>query len=206
MRSSTGSSTSMSSTAPGVEVSTPREDLATLATPSVPLAGSPVFYAALLLCASYWRPRIFLRRFRPGKPLVRPVLLSPLLCKLVISQERFLWKALDGPKDQHAMIEGNCRTAAAAAYETRSRAVWHYMIDTLDPLAQQTHIGRDNLYYHARLVGRAIPSISPLGSIPCSPNRASWTISTLTPMEIAEVLARFSLATLTIAALMDSMD
>ncbi|KAL4995181.1 hypothetical protein BDV10DRAFT_203214 [Aspergillus recurvatus] len=144
------------------------------------------------------------------RTLLRPVLLSPLLCRLVVSQERFLWKALGVPKNQLAMIEDDYRTTAATTCETRSRAVWHYMIDTLDPVAQQTHIGRDNPYYYVCLAGQFSQTchseyLSTRAHSMLSQPGALDSIHIHTD-EIAEVLARFSPATLTIAVLMDSMD
>jgi betaine lipid synthase len=71
---------------------------------------------------------------------IRPMLMSKLVCKLVVSQESFLWTALGVPKNQLAMIEADhaaseavCGSAPTAT-NTRSHAIWHYMVNTLDPL------------------------------------------------------------------------
>ena len=143
--------------------------------------------------------------------LLRPNLLSSLLCKLVVSQESFLWKALGVPKNQLAMIEADHRARAISRGQGgRSQAVWRYMIDTLDPVAQQTHIAKDNPYYHVCLAGQF--------SRTCHPEYLSAKSHALLSQpgaldnlrihtdEIAEVLTRLTPASLTVAVLMDSMD
>lgn len=143
--------------------------------------------------------------------LLRPALLSPLLCKLVVSQESFLWNALGVPKNQLAMIEADHRaTSTSRGGSGRSQAVWRYMIDTLDPVARQTHIAEDNPYYYVCLAGQF--------SKTCHPEYLSAQSHALLSQpgaldnlrlhtdEIAEVLTRMAPASLTIAVLMDSMD
>lgn len=146
------------------------------------------------------------------KALLRPALLSPLLCKLVVSQQSFLWKALGVPKNQLAMIEADhsARSRANSRGQGRSQAVWRYMVDTLDPVAQQTHIASDNPYYYVCLAGQF--------SQTCHPEYLSAEAHALLSQpsaldnlhlhtdEVAEVLTRITPASLTIAVVMDSMD
>lgn len=149
---------------------------------------------------------------RQDHALLRPALLSPLLCKLVVSQESFLWKALGVPKNQLAMIEADhsARARANSRGQGRWQAVWRYMVDTLDPVAQQTHIANDNPYYYVCLAGQF--------SETCHPEYLSAEAHALLSQpsaldnlhlhtdEIAEVLRRITPASLTVAVLMDSMD
>ncbi|KAL4909694.1 hypothetical protein BDW74DRAFT_186212 [Aspergillus multicolor] len=142
--------------------------------------------------------------------LIRPALLSPLLCKLVISQKAFLWTALGVPKNQLAMIESDYKSAVGASCNSRSRAIWRYMVATVDPVAQQTHIGSDNPYYHVSLTGKY--------SRTCHPEYLSAEAHAMLSQpgaldnvriqtdEVSEVLTRFPPAMLTVAVLMDSMD
>ncbi len=93
---------------------------------------------------------------------IRPALLSKTVCRLVVSQERFLWAALGVPKNQLAMIESDHAESEAvlsgSVKKSRSRAVWNYMVDTLDPVAEETHIATNNPYYHVCMTGRFSPS------------------------------------------------
>ncbi|RDW90008.1 class I SAM-dependent methyltransferase [Aspergillus mulundensis] len=142
--------------------------------------------------------------------LIRPALLSPLLCKLVVSQKKFLWKALGVPKNQLAMIESDYKAAAGASCNIRSRAIWHYMVDTVDPVAQQTHIGSDNPYYYVCLAGKYSRTCHPeyLSSEAHAMLSQSGALDNLHihTDEVTKVLSRFSPDTLTVAVLMDSMD
>lgn len=85
---------------------------------------------------------------------IRPALLSKLVCKLVVSQESFLWAALGVPKNQLAMIESEAVSGPNPTdRKTRSHAIWKYMVDTFDPVADQTHIGADNPSYQVCMTG-----------------------------------------------------
>ncbi|KAL4959041.1 class I SAM-dependent methyltransferase [Aspergillus stella-maris] len=142
--------------------------------------------------------------------LIRPALLSPLLCKLVISQRAFLWKALGVPTNQLAMIESDYKASAGAHCNSRSQAIWRYMVETVDPVAQQTHIGSDNPYYHVSLAGKY--------SRTCHPEYLSAKAHAMLSQpgaldnlqihteEVSEVLTRFAPSTVTVSVLMDSMD
>ncbi|KAL2754973.1 hypothetical protein ACRALDRAFT_1034714 [Sodiomyces alcalophilus JCM 7366] len=134
---------------------------------------------------------------------IRPALLSKLLCNVVVSQESFLWSALGVPKNQLAMIEADHAQSAAvtgpnpAAKNTRSHAILRYMIDTLDPVAEETHIAADNPYYHTTSPRRAHARLSRPGALD------GLRIHT---DELEEVIARLTPGTLTVAVIMDSMD
>ena len=147
---------------------------------------------------------------------IRPALLSPLVSNIVVSSEAFLWAALGVPKNQLAMIEADHATSQAVrgpaptAKNTRAHAIWHYMVNTLDPVIETTHIGTDNPYYHVCLTGAFSPS--------CHPDYLSREAHARLSQpgaldglrihtdEIDEVIARISPGTLTVAVVMDSMD
>ncbi|KAK8061477.1 hypothetical protein PG994_007843 [Apiospora phragmitis] len=91
---------------------------------------------------------------------IRPALLSRLVSRFVVSQESFLWTALGVPKNQLAVIEADHAVSDVVAgpkptaKNTRSHAIWHFMVDTLDPMVESTHIPGDNPYYLVCLDGQ----------------------------------------------------
>ncbi|OIW22276.1 S-adenosyl-L-methionine-dependent methyltransferase [Coniochaeta ligniaria NRRL 30616] len=145
---------------------------------------------------------------------LRPALLSRLVSSCIISSESFLWAALGVPKNQLAMIEADHAAgpavAAGAAKATRAHAVWRYMVDTLDPVAEHTHIAADNPYYRVCLSGsfsrRCHPDyLSPQTHRSLSRPGAFDGLRIHTD-EIEHVISRFQPGTLTVAVVMDSMD
>jgi betaine lipid synthase len=145
---------------------------------------------------------------------IRPALFNRLVNNLIINSETFLWTALGVPKNQLAMIESNhalnVKTSAVKAKNTRSHAVWHYMVDTLDPVVETTHLATDNPYYYVTLAGQfsrqcALDYLSPEAHARLSQPGAFDGLRIHTD-EIDEVIARISPGTLTAAIVMDSMD
>ncbi|KAI1209209.1 uncharacterized protein F4807DRAFT_100762 [Annulohypoxylon truncatum] len=147
---------------------------------------------------------------------VRPALLSRLVSKFVVSQEAFLWTALGVPKNQLAIIEEDHAVSDAVcgpearAKNTRSHAIWEYMVNTLDPMVESTHIAADNPYYLVCLDGKFSRSchpdyLSPQAHAKLSRPGAFEGLRIHTD-EIDEVLARIAPGTLTVAVVMDSMD
>ncbi|KAK8214366.1 hypothetical protein IWZ01DRAFT_238092 [Phyllosticta capitalensis] len=160
---------------------------------------------------------------------IRKVLLSRLLSWTVISNEKWLWKALGVPPNQRNLIEqdfnklnGNEHPAAAADNKplkddhsipsgVRSgHAIWEYAVNTLDPLVHNTLLSSDNHYYLLTLLGhythRSHPAyLTPKAHIKLSKPDAFDGLRIHTD-ELNEVFARMSPATLTIAVVMDSMD
>ncbi|KAK3934060.1 hypothetical protein QBC46DRAFT_90500 [Diplogelasinospora grovesii] len=147
---------------------------------------------------------------------IRPALLSPLVCNLVVSSEAFLWKALGVPKNQLAMIENDhanyCKNTPGAnkGQDTRAHAIWHYMVNTLDPVVEQTHISADNPYYLICLEGKFsrkchMDYLSQKAHERLSRPGAFDGLRIHTD-EIDEVIARIMPGTLTVAVVMDSMD
>ncbi|KAI1872037.1 uncharacterized protein JN550_004240 [Neoarthrinium moseri] len=147
---------------------------------------------------------------------IRPALLSRLVSKFVVSQESFLWTALGVPKNQLAILEEDHATSDAVcganptAKNTRSHAIWEYMVNTLDPVVETTHIAADNPYYLVCLEGkftrRCHPDyLSPQAHARLSRSNAFDGLRIHTD-EIDEVIARITPGTLTVAVVMDSMD
>ncbi|KAI7786743.1 3-amino-3-carboxypropyl transferase [Diaporthe eres] len=144
---------------------------------------------------------------------IRPIMLSMLVNRLVVSQESFLWAALGVPKNQLAMIEADhaslCREHKGAQ-NTRSQAVWNYMVNTLDPMVENTHIAADNPYYHVCLAGQFSRKCHPEYLAPQAHARLSrpgaFDGLRIHTDEIDEVIARITPGTLTVAVVMDSMD
>jgi betaine lipid synthase len=144
---------------------------------------------------------------------IRPVMLSSLVNRLVVSQESFLWTALGVPRNQLAMIEADhaslCREHESAQ-NTRSQAVWRYMVNTLDPMVENTHIAADNPYYHVCLAGQFSRKCHPEYLSPQAHARlarpGAFDGLRIHTDEIDEVIARITPGTLTVAVVMDSMD
>ncbi|KAI8961981.1 hypothetical protein F5Y11DRAFT_205890 [Daldinia sp. FL1419] len=147
---------------------------------------------------------------------IRPALLSRLVSKFVVSQESFLWTALGVPKNQLAIIEEDHAVSDAVcgpnarAKNTRSHAIWEYMVNTLDPMVEKTHVAADNPYYLVCLDGKFSRNCHPDYLSPQAHARLSrpgaFDGLRIHTDEIDEVLARIAPGTLTVAVVMDSMD
>ncbi|TPX17034.1 uncharacterized protein E0L32_012311 [Thyridium curvatum] len=147
---------------------------------------------------------------------IRPALLSRIVSGFVVSQESFLWAALGVPKHQLAMIEADHAKSEAVcgpnptAKNTRSHAIWHYMVNTLDPVVEETHVAADNPYYYVCLAGKFSRQchpdyLSPRAHAKLSRPGALDGLRIHTD-EIDEVIARLQPGSLTAAVVMDSMD
>lgn len=147
---------------------------------------------------------------------IRPALLSKLVCNLVVAQESFLWQALGVPKNQLAMIENDhaesdlVKGPKPQAKNTRSHAIWHYMVNTLDPVAEETFLAEDNPYYYVCLDGKFSPKCHPhyLERDTHAKLSRPGALDGLRihTDELEEVIARIMPGTLTVAVVMDSMD
>jgi betaine lipid synthase len=147
---------------------------------------------------------------------VRPVLLSRLVSKFIVSQEPFLWTALGVPRNQLAMLEADHAISDAVcgsnptAKKSRSHAIWEYMVNTLDPMVESTHIAADNPYYLVCLDGKFSRKCHPDYLSPRAHARLSRPDGLdnlrIHTDEIDEVLADIAPGTLTVAVVMDSMD
>ncbi|KAA8575153.1 hypothetical protein EYC84_004358 [Monilinia fructicola] len=163
---------------------------------------------------------------------IRPVIMSRLFSHLVVSQESFLWKALGVPRHQLRMLEADYMAEARAKAKVagdsdadadaplgydeaelrgcKGRAVWEYMVRTLDPVIETSLIGQENPYYLVCLQGRYTRTCHPeylgAGAHRKLGRRGAFDGLRIHTDEMDEVVRRMAPGTLTIAVLMDSMD
>ncbi|KAL1953190.1 hypothetical protein VTO42DRAFT_3396 [Malbranchea cinnamomea] len=146
---------------------------------------------------------------------IRRVLLSKPLHWAIVSTEWFSWKAAGVPPAQRNMIisdylKRNDFDGLGSARDVSGRAVWEYVVNTLDPVVNDTLISDDNYFYFLCLQGRYSRRCHPAYLSP----KAHVKLSTpgvfdglrIHTDEINEVIARIAPGTLTIAVIMDSMD
>lgn len=146
---------------------------------------------------------------------VRPVMLSKLLSSTIIGNEKFLWKALGVPVNQRNLIlqdyykreqeKGNNITSGHSGH-----AMWEYVINTLDPIVEESLLSNDNYFYLLCLLRKYTKESCP-GWLHPDNYKKLTTPGTFNGVrmhtdEIQEVLARLKPGTLTVAVVMDSMD
>lgn len=90
---------------------------------------------------------------------LRPVVLSRWLSRFVVANEQFLWRALGVPPNQRDMIYEDALAAAAARGSafTPKDAMWQYVVDTLDPIVENTLLRDSNYFYRLCLMGKYTP-------------------------------------------------
>ena len=153
---------------------------------------------------------------------IRRVLLSRVLSWTIVGNERWLWKALGVPPAQREMIEQDyLRSSGTTTDENEilptaqrgirsGRAIWEYMVNTLDPIVNTTLVSDDNHYYLLCLQGRYSRRCHPDYLTPKAHTKLSRPNAfdglRIHTDEMNEVIARMTPSTLTIAVLMDSMD
>ena len=157
---------------------------------------------------------------------IRRVLMNKIFSYLVVAQEKFLWAALGVPPNQLAMLEADYLAAESVSQGTskhsplghteealkssRGRAVWEYMVQTLDPIVENGLIGEDNPYYLVCLQGSYTQRCHPDYLQPKSHQKLSrggaFDGLRIHTDEIKEVVNRLTPGTLTVAVVMDSMD
>ncbi|EIW54972.1 uncharacterized protein TRAVEDRAFT_39383 [Trametes versicolor FP-101664 SS1] len=143
---------------------------------------------------------------------LRPVVLSRWLSRFVVANEQFLWRALGVPPNQRDMIYEDAVAAAAArggAFAPKD-AMWQYVVDTLDPVVENTLLRDSNYFYRLCLMGQY--------SEDCHPaylsKEAHATLSQpgafdglrVHTDEFVEVLARIRPESVTVSVIMDHMD
>jgi betaine lipid synthase len=150
------------------------------------------------------------------KKSVRPILLSRILSWTVIGNEKFLWKALGVPKNQRDMIftdyyeQEGMGLGDGVKSDMGGRAIWEYLVNTLDPVCESTLLLEDNYFYLLCLQGKYSqrcqpPYLTPRAHIKLSQPNAFDGLRIHTD-EINEVIDRIATGTLTVAVVMDSMD
>ncbi|RPB03397.1 hypothetical protein L873DRAFT_1833842 [Choiromyces venosus 120613-1] len=141
---------------------------------------------------------------------VRPVILSQWVSWAIIDRERFLWKALGVPVNQRDMIIHDHHQAHTRDADSGRRAMWEYVINTLDPVVENSLLGEDNYFYNLCLLGHYTETSRPSYLCPKSHAKLSRPGALdnvrIHTDEINHVLARLQPGTLSIAVIMDSMD
>lgn len=89
-------------------------------------------------------------------PQIRDILLSWPLHKLIVSTEWWAWRAAGVPKEQRDLIldDFSLKTGRPKTQKDCGEAIWQYMVDTLDPVIENTQLSRDNYFYYVCLQGR----------------------------------------------------
>ena len=85
-------------------------------------------------------------------PRIRGVLLSRPLHWAVVSTEWFAWKAAGVPPAQRRMILADHQEHGDA--NLNGEAMWEYVVNTLDPVVQNTLVGGENYFYLLCLQGK----------------------------------------------------
>ncbi|PYI34906.1 sialidase [Aspergillus indologenus CBS 114.80] len=149
-------------------------------------------------------------------PKIRAVLMSKPLHWAVVGTEWFAWKAAGVPRNQRNMIiddfykRNGLNTKMKQAKDVSGQSIWEYVVDTLDPVVQDTLISNDNYFYFLCLQGqfsrRCHPAyLTPKAHVKLSSPGAFDGLRIHTD-EINEVIKRITPKSLTIAVIMDSMD
>ncbi|KAL3488713.1 hypothetical protein BJX62DRAFT_253080 [Aspergillus germanicus] len=149
-------------------------------------------------------------------PRIRSVLMSKPLHWAVVSTEWFAWKAAGVPRNQRNMIvddyfkRNGLTKEMNNAKDISGKSIWEYVVDTLDPVIQETMISNDNYFYFLCLQGqfsrRCHPAyLSPQAHVKLASPGAFDGLRIHTD-EINEVIGRITPRSLTIAVIMDSMD
>jgi len=150
---------------------------------------------------------------------IRRIILSQTLSRAILSNEKWMWKALGVPAEQRDMITFDYAkqddtyhgdSVLATQHQRSGRAIWEYVVNTLDPVVNTTLINDDNHYYGLCLRGhytrRAHPEYCcPRAHIKLSAPAAFDGLRIHTD-ELVEALDRMAPASLSIAVVMDSMD
>lgn len=93
-------------------------------------------------------------------PRIRSVLMSKPLHWAVVSTEWFAWKAAGVPRNQRNMIvddyfkRNGLTREMNNAKDLSGKSIWEYVVDTLDPVVQETMISNDNYFYYLCLQGQ----------------------------------------------------
>lgn len=163
---------------------------------------------------------------------IRPMILSRSLHWALVGTEWFLWKAAGVPPAQRQLIiqdaseqpQKGSAPPPEGLSDTTGEAMWDYIVNTLDPVAQHTLLSEENYHYLLTLTGQytrryrqtnllfspakllLIPSsgrchpvyLSPKAHTKLSQPNAFSNLRIHTD-ELSEIIQRFKPATLTIA-------
>jgi len=107
-------------------------------------------------------------------PRLRKVLLNKPLNWAVVSTEWFAWRAAGVPRNQRNMIVGDYlkRNGLTEGMKTSpdvsGLSIWEYVVNTLDPVIEDTLISNDNYFYYLCLQGQFSKKCQSFSSITIS--------------------------------------
>lgn len=128
---------------------------------------------------------------------VKPIILHPLVSKLLIANPAFLWKALGVPVNQLALVEQD--------YEN----MLEYVKDTFDPIIRKRLLKNDNYFYYLCLTGRYSKECHPSYLAPSSYKKLTSGVLDGVRVHtdtVLEVLQRMNGGVLNKAIIMDHLD
>ncbi|PLB33466.1 class I SAM-dependent methyltransferase, partial [Aspergillus candidus] len=142
-------------------------------------------------------------------PRIRSVLMSKPLHWAVVGTEWFAWKAAGVPRNQRNMIlddyykRNGLSGDEKQAKDVSGQSIWEYVVNTLDPVVNDTLISNDNYFYFLCLQGQFSPKchptyLSPRAHVKLSSPGAFDSLRIHTD-EINEVIKRLTPKSLTIA-------
>ena len=168
---------------------------------------------------------------------LRRVFLSRLLSRCIVKNKKWLWKALGVPNAQREMIEkdyaaaeASCKAMSSALSgspnhkattrdqthaesshaPTTGCAIFSFMINTLDPVINNTLLSTSNHYYLITLLGHYRRHCHPEYLSAAAHRKLSRAGAfdglRIHTDELVEVIERMQQGSLTVAVVMDSMD
>ncbi|KAL8865737.1 MAG: hypothetical protein Q9174_006724 [Haloplaca sp. 1 TL-2023] len=150
---------------------------------------------------------------------IRPMILSRTLHWALVGTEWFLWKAAGVlPPQRQLIIRDACEQQpskdSSRQHERLSdatgEAMWDYLVNTLDPVAQSTLLSEENYHYLLTLTGRYTRRCHPVYLGPKAHTRLSAAGAfdglRIHTDELSEIIGRFRAGALSIAIIMDSLD
>lgn len=93
-------------------------------------------------------------------PRIRRVLLSRPLNWAIVSTEWFAWKAAGVPRNQRNMIvddffrRNGLTEDMKTGKDISGQSIWEYVVNTLDPMVNETLISNDNYFYFLCVQGK----------------------------------------------------
>ncbi|KAI4197168.1 MAG: hypothetical protein LQ350_006112 [Teloschistes chrysophthalmus] len=142
---------------------------------------------------------------------IRPMILSRSLHWALVGTEWFLWKAAGVPPAQRQLIiqdaseqpQKGSAPPPEGLSDTTGEAMWDYIVNTLDPVAQHTLLSEENYHYLLTLTGQYTRRCHPVYLSPKAHTKLSqpnaFSNLRIHTDELSEIIQRFKPATLTIA-------
>ncbi|KAL9579660.1 MAG: hypothetical protein Q9212_004974, partial [Teloschistes hypoglaucus] len=142
---------------------------------------------------------------------IRPMILSRSLHWALVGTEWFLWKAAGVPPAQRQLIiqdaseqpQKGSSPPPKGLSDATGEAMWDYIVNTLDPVAQHTLLSEENYHYLLTLTGQYTRRCHPVYLSPKAHTKLSqpnaFSNLRIHTDELSEIIQRFKPATLTIA-------